>query len=87
MLASDDSHSITHLLEMDPSERLGENVSELVTCANVLNINAAVVDALPDEVVAQLNVLAPVVEDRVFAQRNRLLVVDAEPGGAVVTPK
>ena len=67
MLVSDDSHSITHLLEMYSTERLGENVRELIADPHVLNIDAAVLDALTDEMVAQLNVFAPLVKDRVFA--------------------
>ena len=71
LLASDDSYSITHLLEMDPTERLGENVRKLIAGPHILNIDAAILDAPTDEMVAQLNVFAPVVEDRVFAQRDR----------------
>jgi hypothetical protein len=76
--------TITHSLDTDPvvqlqktdsSQSFGQYVCQLFFCRCVVNDDSALVDALTDIVVAHVDVLAPLMEDRVLAQRDGRLVV------------
>jgi hypothetical protein len=51
------------------------DVRELVVRADVLNCDLPLLDALANEMESHLNVLAPIMKDRVLAQLDRVLAV------------
>ena len=58
---------LLHLLELGLPQRLGENVSQLISSGNVAGLDAPILQAIPDEVILDANVLASFVEDRVLS--------------------
>jgi hypothetical protein len=55
-------------MEFDSLQCHHQYVCELVFGSNELSSNASIVHALPDEVVAKVDVLAPLMEDWIFAE-------------------
>ena len=61
-----------HLLQLHQSktsERLGEDVRELLTSFNKLDDDLPFIDTVPEEVELYVDVLAPVMEDWAFLAR------------------
>ena len=54
---------------------LGEDVPELSSCLDILELDLSTVDAITDEVILGVDVLASVTEDRVLCQSNGRLIV------------
>ena len=63
-----ESDPLPHLLEPSLAQRLGDNVVQLISSRNVVGLDAPILEAVPDEVVLDLDVLAPTMEDRVLGQ-------------------
>ena len=57
-----------HLLELGLIQRLGEYVCKLISSGDVVGLNAPVLQAVPDEVLLDPDVFAPVMEDRILGQ-------------------
>jgi hypothetical protein len=64
------ANASAELLEAYARQGLGEDVGKLLTNTDVLDIDLRGVDAVVDVVVAHLNVLAPIMKDRILAQPN-----------------
>jgi len=62
------SDLLPHLLEPVLAQRLGENVGQLISSANVVGLDASIFQTLPDEVILDPDVLAPVMEDWILGQ-------------------
>jgi hypothetical protein len=62
----DNTKFLLHLHEPDLHEHL-EDISELAVGADVVNVEFSLSDALTDVVVLDVDVLAPVVVNRIFA--------------------
>jgi len=58
------------------ADRLGDDISELPTSFNELDDDLPSIDTVPEKVELYVNVLAPVVEDRVLGEGEDGLVVD-----------
>jgi hypothetical protein len=56
------------LLELDPSKELGEKVGELVLGVDVAGLDAPLIQATPDKVVLDADMLAALLEDGVLRQ-------------------
>ena len=56
------------LLELDPSKGLGEKVGELILGVDVAGLDAPFIQAAPDEVVLDADMLAALMEDGVLRQ-------------------
>jgi hypothetical protein len=61
---------------MNLPQCLGQDICQLFFQGYVAEPDLHLVHALPDEMVAHINVLAPVMEDGISAQCNRRLIVD-----------
>ena len=59
---------LPHLLELGLAKRLGEDVCQLIGSGNVVGLDASFFQAIPDEVVLDSDVLAPVMEDWILGQ-------------------
>ena len=57
------------------AERLGEDVHELLTSFDELDDNPPSIDTVPEEVELDIDVLAPVVENRILRESDGGLVV------------
>ena len=66
------------LLELDPPKRLGEKVSELVLGVDVAGFDAPLIQAAPNEVVLDSDMLAALMEDGVLRQGQGGLAVHPE---------
>ena len=66
---------LLHLHESKTSERLGEDVHELPTSFDELNDDLPFIDIVPEEVELHVDVLAPVVQNRILRKGNGGLVV------------
>jgi hypothetical protein len=55
------SHLVPQLLERDSSQGLSENIPELLSRVNILHLDPSFLDAIPDEVILRVNVLASIV--------------------------
>lgn len=64
----DDTEFLPHLHEPDLPQRLGEDVSELAVGADVVNVEFAFFAAPTDVLLHDVDVLAPVVVNRIFAE-------------------
>ena len=73
-----DADHVPQLLKPNTPECLCENISQLLLRLRVTEDNPAFINTLPDEMVTNINVLAPVVEDRVPAESYDRLVVHQE---------
>ena len=60
-----DSELLSQFNELDAPEPFGENVCQLNICADVLGVQLPCLDALSDEVMPHLYMLASIVIDRV----------------------
>ena len=58
------------------ADRLGDDISELLTSFNELDDDLPSIDTVPEKVELYVNVLAPVVEDRLLGEGEGGLVVD-----------
>ena len=76
----DDAELLSELNELCTPEQLGQKISNLFLSPHVLNIDPLLLDALAYEMIASVDVLAPVMVNRILAQRNRGLVVGEELG-------
>ena len=65
-------------MELDPPKRLGEQVCELVRGVDVARLDAPFFQAAADEVIPQLDVLAPFVKNGVLCQSQGGLAVHQE---------
>jgi hypothetical protein len=54
-------------LEFDSPKCFGEDVSELVRSGDACGANSSIIQAAPDEVIAELDVLAALMEDGFLA--------------------
>ena len=63
-------------LENKTSKRLLQSISQLITFPDVVDVDLPLLHALVNEVVPNLYVFAAIVEDMVFHQGDRQLVVD-----------
>ena len=59
---------LPHLLELGLPQRLGEDISQLISGGNVAGLDAPILQTIPDEVVLDANVLASFMEDRILGQ-------------------
>jgi hypothetical protein len=66
------------LLELDPPKGLSEEVGELVLGVDVAGLDAPLIQAAPDEVVLDADMLAVLMEDGVLRQGQSRLVVHPE---------
>jgi hypothetical protein len=66
---------LPQLYEPKASEGLGEDVSELPTGLDKLDDNLSSIDTIPKKVEFDVDVLAPIVEDRVLGERDGRIVV------------
>ena len=66
------------LCESDTPKCLGEDVPELSSCLNILELDLSSLDAVTNVVKFGVNVLASVMEDRILCQNNSGLVVHHE---------
>jgi len=57
------------------SQDLGEDVSNLILCADISKINLTYQDLLPDEVIMNLNVFHPCMKHWVPSQLNTAKVI------------
>ena len=62
-------------------ERLGEDVHELLTSFNELDDDLPSIDTVPEEVKLHVDVLAPVMENRILHEGDGGLVVTISAGG------
>jgi hypothetical protein len=62
-------------LEFDSPKCFGEDVSELVRSGDACGANSSIIQAAPDEVIAELDVLAALMEDGVLSQCQGRLAV------------
>ena len=63
------------LCESNASKWLGEDVPELSSCLDILELDLSSIDTVTDEMEFGVDVLASVMEDRVLCQSNGGLVV------------
>jgi hypothetical protein len=70
-----DANLVAQLQKMNSSQSFGQYVRQLFLCCCVVDDDSTLVDALTDVVVAHVDVLAPLMEDGVLAQRDGRLVV------------
>lgn len=73
-----DAELQSHLDELDTAQRLGENVSKLAIGTDVIDHHLAFFNLVAEEMISDVDMLAPVVVHRVLAQRNRGHVVNAQ---------
>ena len=66
---------LLQLRESKTSERLGEDVRELSTSFDELNDDLPSIDTVPEEVELHVDVLAPVMENRILREGNSGLVI------------
>ena len=66
---------LLQLRESKSSERLGEDVSELSTSFDKLNDDLPSIDTVPEEVKLDVDVLVPVMENRILREGDGGLVV------------
>ena len=66
------------LLEFDPPKALGEEVSELILGVDVASLDAPLIQAAPNEVVLDSDMLAALMEDGVLRQGQGGLAVHPE---------
>ena len=59
---------LPHLLELGLAQRLGEDVGQLISSGDVINLDTSIFQAVPDEVILDPDVLAPPMEDGVLGQ-------------------
>ena len=57
------SNPSPHLLELGLAQQLGEDVCQLISSGDVVGLNAPFLQAIPDEVIFDSDVLASVMED------------------------
>jgi hypothetical protein len=58
VVGADDPHTLRELLVFGECESLGENISNLVPCWNIVEINVAIIDAFADEVLSDADVFS-----------------------------
>ena len=63
------------LHELKSSEQLGEDVRELPTSFDELDDDLSSIDIVPEEVELHVDVLAPIVQNRILREGNGGLVV------------
>ena len=73
--------------ELDPPERLGEQISELIRGVDVARLDAPFLQAASDEVMPQPDVLAPFVENGVPCQGQSGLAVHHQLHCSSITTK
>ena len=66
------------LLELDPPKGLGEEVSEVVLGVDVAGLDGPLIQAAPDKVVLDVDMLAVLMEDVVLRQGQGGLAVHPE---------
>jgi hypothetical protein len=66
------------LLELDPPKGLGEEVGKLVLGVDVADLDAPLIQAAPDEVVLDADMLAALMEDGVLRQGQSRLAIHPE---------
>jgi hypothetical protein len=66
------------LKKLYSSECLPQDVSELILGIDVVGVDESFLDAVANEVVPQLDMLASLVEDGILAQRQRRLAAHHE---------
>jgi len=66
------------LLELDPPKGLGEKVGELILGVDVAGLDAPLIQAAPNEVVLDSDMLAALMEDGVLRQGQGGLAVHPE---------
>ena len=81
-----DAVHVLQLLKPNTPECLCENISQLLLRLRVTEDNPAFINTLPDEMVTNINVLAPVVEDGIPAESYGRLVVHQELWRAKLPP-
>jgi len=81
-----DADHVPQLLKPNTPECLCENISQLLLRLCVTEDNPAFINTLPDEMVTNINVLAPVVEDGIPAESYGRLVVHQELWRAKLPP-
>jgi hypothetical protein len=72
------------LLEPNSSKGLGENVCELLAGSDMLDVDLPGVDAVTDEMVPHLDVLAPILKHQVLSQLDGGFVVDEDGSGTAL---
>ena len=66
------------VLELDPPKGLGEEVGELVLGVDVASLDAPLIQAAPDKLVLDADMLAALMEDGVLRQSQGGLAVHPE---------
>lgn len=84
LVDDDDANSLSHTLKLNTTKCFGQDVRELVFSSNVLDIDLSFLDTLPDEMEACLDVLTPIMEDRIFTQLNCRLIVHKYCGDVIL---
>ena len=81
MLHTSNSDARAQLTEAFPRQSLGCDVRQLLLCPDELDLHPAILDALSNKMVPDVDVFAAVVEDRVATEGDGGLVVDLQVGG------
>jgi hypothetical protein len=63
------------LLEVNTSQRLRQNIRHLLLCCYKTKLDPALINTLTDEMIPHINMLTPIVEDEVLAQRYSRLII------------
>ena len=71
------------LLELDPPKGLGEKVSELILGVDIAGLDASLIQAAPNEVVLDSDMLAALMEDGVLRQGQGGLAIHPELHGVL----
>lgn len=82
MLHTVNSDARAQLAEAFPCQSLGCDVRQLLLRSGELDLHPAIINALPNEVVPDVNMFAAILEDRVATEGDSGLVVDLQCGGA-----
>ena len=81
MLHTSNSDARAQLTEAFPRQSLGCDVRQLLLCPDELNLHPAILDALSNKMVPDVDVFAAVVEHMILAERDGGLVVNLQAGG------
>jgi hypothetical protein len=70
-----DTNSASYLQEADSSPCLSQDIRQLILHHSVVDVDAVLINTVTDEVIAYVDVLAPLMEDGILAQYDGRLVI------------
>jgi hypothetical protein len=74
----DDSKFFAQLTETFTLQRLHQDISDLLLSADVLNVHPPISNALSNKVEPNINMFAPIMEDRVLTESYSRLAIHLE---------